>query len=144
MVLIDLGFGLYAPNLFPQQAGPDYESTPYLDLLQPFRQEFTIISGTSHPNVDGGHLASKSFLTAAPKPTGASFKNTISLDQLAAEQIGLETRFSSLTLTLLPGAAGCRIPAAEWKYRLRVDLLNCSFVCFCREVSKRNACRFNV
>ena len=103
MMLIDLGFGLHAPNLFPTKAGRDYDSTPYLDVLKDFRDKFTIISGTSHPDVDGGHHAAKSFLTAAPKPTSANYKNTISLDQLAAERIGLQTRFASLTLSLMPG-----------------------------------------
>jgi hypothetical protein len=103
MVLIDIGLGLHGPNLFPEQAGRDYEMTPYLEVIREFRDDFTIISGCSHPDVDGGHHAAKSFLTAAPKPTGANFKNTISLDQLAAEQIGLQTRFPSLTLSLTPG-----------------------------------------
>ena len=117
MVLIDLGFGLHAPNLFPTKTGRDYESTPYLEVLREFRDDFTIISGTSHPDVDGGHFAAKSFLTAAPKPTSANFKNSISLDQFAAERIGLETRFSSLTLTLMAGRgiaysrSGVEIPA---------------------------------
>ena len=103
MVLIDLGFGLHAPNLFPEKAGKDYELTPYLEVIREFREQFTIISGTSHPDVDGGHHAAKSFLTAAPKPTSASFKNSISLDQLVAEKIGLETRFASLTLSMMAG-----------------------------------------
>src|SRR5262245_57376352 len=103
MVLIDLGFGLHAPNLFPTKTGRDYESTPYLEVIRDFRDDSTIISGTSHPIFDGGHFAAKSFLTAAPKPTSANFKNSISLDQLAAEQIGLETRLSYLTLSLMPG-----------------------------------------
>ena len=101
MVLIDLGFGLHAPNLIPEKAGKDYELTPYLDVVKDYRDKFTLISGTSHPDVDGGHHAAKSFLTAAPKPTAANFKNTISLDQFAAERIGLETRFPSLTLSLM-------------------------------------------
>lgn len=103
LVLIDLGFGLHAPNLFPTKAGADYELTPYLEVIRDFRKDFTIISGTSLPDVDGGHFAAKSFLTGAPKPTSANFKNSISLDQLAAEKIGLETRFSSLTLSLMDG-----------------------------------------
>ena len=117
MVLIDLGFGLHAPNLFPKTTGRDYELTPYLEVIRDFRDDFTIISGASHPDVDGGHLAAKSFLTAAPKPTSANFKNSISLDQLAAEQIGLQTRFASLTLTLMDGRglsysrSGVEVPA---------------------------------
>lgn len=117
MVFVDLGFGLHGPNLFPTKAGRDYESTVYLNELREFRDKFTIISGTSHPDVDGGHQASKSFLTAAPKPTSASFKNTISVDQLAAEMIGLETRFGTLTLSLSSGRgisysrSGAEIPS---------------------------------
>lgn len=117
MVLIDFGFGLHAANLFPKTAGFAYETTPYLSLLQNHRNDFTIISGTSHPDVDGGHFAAKSFLTAAPKPASATFKNTISLDQVAADHLGNQTRFRSLTLTLLPGRglsysrSGVEIPA---------------------------------
>ncbi len=103
MVLIDLGFGLHAPNFFPTKAGRDYASTPYLDVVRDFRDDFTVVSGTSLPDVDGGHFAAKSFLTGAPRPTSANFKNTISLDQFAAERIGLETRFGSLTLSLMDG-----------------------------------------
>src|SRR5262245_13377345 len=66
MVLIDLGLGLHAPNLFPRKSGRDYELTPYLEVIRDFRKDFTVISGTSHPEVDGGHFAAKSFLTAAP------------------------------------------------------------------------------
>ncbi len=124
MVLIDLGFGLHAPNLFPGKAGRDYESTPYLDVLRDYRDQFTMISGTSHPDVDGGHFAAKSYLTCAPKPTSANFKNTISLDQLAAEQIGLETRFASLTLSLSSGRglsysrSGVELPSESRPSRL--------------------------
>lgn len=128
MVLIDVGFGFHAENLFPQRAGRDYESTPYLEVLKEFREDFSIVSGTSHPDVDGGHFAAKSFLTAAPKPASANFKNTISLDQLAAERIGLETRFASLTLSLMAGRglsysrSGTEIPSETRPSRLFAKL----------------------
>ncbi len=124
LVAIDLGFGLHASNLFPQESGRDYAMTPYLDVIRDFREQFTIISGTSHPDVDGGHHAAKSFLTAAPKPTSANFRNTISLDQLAAEKIGLETRFSYLTLGQSAGRglsysrSGAEIPSESRPSRL--------------------------
>ena len=100
MVAINIGLGLHGPNLFPETAGRSYEITPYLRVLEEFRDDFTILSGTSHPGVDGGHSAEKSFLTAAPHPGSASFKNTISLDQLLAEKIGGHTRFGYLPLSL--------------------------------------------
>jgi Protein of unknown function (DUF1552) len=117
MVLIDFGLGLHAQNLFPKKSGFDYESTPYLDVLKDFRSNLTVISGVSHPDVDGGHLARKSFLTGAPKPLSPSFKNSISVDQVAAEQLGNETRFRSLALTLTPQSglsfsrSGVEVPA---------------------------------
>ena len=100
MVAINIGLGLHGPNLFPQTAGRSYEMTPYLGVLKEFRDDFTILSGVSHPGVDGGHSAEKSFLTAAPHPGSASFKNTISLDQRLAEKIGGQTRFAYLPLSL--------------------------------------------
>ena len=62
--------------------------------------DFSVFSGVSHPNVDGGHPADICFLTAAPHPGSSSFRNTISLDQHIAEHIGVLTRFPSLTLSV--------------------------------------------
>src|SRR6185503_19997930 len=103
-------------NFLPAQAGRDYQGTKYLQLLHDFREQFTVISGTSHPNVDGGHHAERAFLTAAPHPGSPSFKNSISVDQVAAEKIGLETRFASLALStgslgLSWSRSGVEIPA---------------------------------
>ncbi len=100
MVAINVGFGFHAPNFNPTKAGRDYELTPYLKEIGGFRDDFTVITGTSHPGVGGGHLAGKSFLTCARHPTSAGFKNSISIDQLAAERLGGETRLSSLPLTI--------------------------------------------
>jgi len=99
LVAINLGLGLHLPHLVPAEAGREYKLTPYLEELKDHRSHFTVISGTSHPGVDGGHLAEKSFLTTAPHPGSASFRNTISLDQLAAEKVGLETRYGFLSLS---------------------------------------------
>ncbi|QEG00799.1 hypothetical protein Mal15_48710 [Stieleria maiorica] len=99
IVAIDIGLGLHAPNIIPQQAGRDYELPTYLKLLAEFRDQFTVISGASHPEVGGGHASYKSYLTCAPHPNSAGFRNTISLDQLAAAEFGSETRFASLSLS---------------------------------------------
>ena len=90
--------GLLSDQFFPVGTGRDYQSSPYLDLLKAHRGNFSVFSGVSHPNVDGGHPADICFLTAAPHPGSSSFRNTISLDQHIAEQIGILTRFPSLTL----------------------------------------------
>ncbi len=95
--------GLLPGDFFPSGDGRDYTPSPYLKVLQEFRNDFTVFSGVSHPNVDGGHPADISFLTAAPHPASSSFRNTISLDQFIAERIGNQTRFPSLTLSVNTG-----------------------------------------
>jgi hypothetical protein len=90
--------GLLGDQFFPTAPGRDYEPSPYLRLLDAHRRDFTVFSGVSHPNVDGGHPADICFLTAAPHPGSSSFRNTLSLDQHIAEQVGPLTRFPSLTL----------------------------------------------
>ncbi len=92
--------GLLADQFFPAGGGRDYVPSPYLKLLQEHREDFSVFTGVSHPNVDGGHPADVCFLTAAPHPGSGSFRNTISLDQHIAEQIGILTRFPSLTLAV--------------------------------------------
>jgi len=82
----------------PDQTGRGYQLSPYLELLSAHRHEFTVFSGVWHPDVDGGHPADNCFLTATPHPGSGGFRNTISLDQFAAEHIGNLTRFPSLTL----------------------------------------------
>jgi len=92
--------GLLPEYFFPAGGGRDYTPSPYLKLIEEHRDDFTVFSGVSHPNVDGGHPSDISFLTAAPHPASSSFRNTISLDQHIAEQIGIFTRFPSLTLAV--------------------------------------------
>jgi hypothetical protein len=95
--------GLRPDLFFPSDSGANYTPSPYLKLLQEHRKDFTVFSGVSHPNVDGGHPSDISFLTAAPHPASSSFRNTISLDQHIAERIGTLTRFPSLTLAVNGG-----------------------------------------
>ena len=117
--------GLLPDQFFPTGAGRDYAPSPYLADLQAHRSDFSVFSGVSHPNVDGGHPADICFLTAAPHPGSSAFRNTISLDQHIAEQIGVLTRFPSLTLavntrtkSLSWGGTGVAIPPDRKSTRL--------------------------
>ncbi len=98
MVLINKALGLHGPDFFPQQPGRDFELTPYLKEFANLRNDFTVFSGLSHPDAGGGHSSEQSFLTAAPHSGSPAFRNTISLDQLVAEQVGAETRHAFLAL----------------------------------------------
>jgi hypothetical protein len=118
MLAICAPLGIHTPFLFPQKTGRDYEVTPYLEPMQPMRQKFTVMSGLMHPDVDGGHSAEQSYLTGAAHPGQPSFRNTISLDQFAAERIGHLTRVSSLSLSangagLSYTRSGVRVPPEQ-------------------------------
>lgn len=98
MLAVCNNLGLLPEEFFPTEPGRGYKPSPYLELLAEHRDDFTVFSGVWHPDVDGGHPADNCFLTAAPHPGNAAFRNTISLDQYAAERVGHLTRFPSLTL----------------------------------------------
>ena len=99
-VSMTLGLGLHSENLNPQQSGRDYEPTRYLTPLSDLRNEFTVVSGVSHPDVTGGHRAEASLLSAAPMSNSAQSRNSVSLDQLMAKHLSHHTRFPSLVLGL--------------------------------------------
>lgn len=95
---ISLALGLHNPNLVPETSGRNYKPSRYLTGLGDLRNDFTVVSGTSHPGVSGGHSAEGSIFSACPNARGSASRNTISLDQLMAKQLGDETRFPSLVL----------------------------------------------
>ncbi len=106
MLSIQTNQGILPQFFFPKTAGRDYELTPYLERLSDFRDSMTVFSGVSHPDVAGGHPGEKVFLTAAPGPVAGGFKNSVSIDQLAAEHIGSLTRFPTLSLQVGRGTTG--------------------------------------
>lgn len=101
MVCICTPLGLHPENFFPKQPGRDYALSPYLEILKEHRQDMTVISGLEHAGMGSSfaHQASASFLTGMPGAGRPGFRNAISLDQLAAEHIGMQTRFPSLVLS---------------------------------------------
>lgn len=98
-VAMSLTLGLLGENLNPEATGQDYKPSRYLQPLQDIRDRYTVISGTSHPGVKGGHRAEASLLTANPVGSSGKARNTISVDQLMARQLGSQTRFPSLVLS---------------------------------------------
>lgn len=98
MLLISNNLGVLPNPFFPTESGRNFELSPYLSELSDFRNDWTIFSGLSHPDVVGGHSTENCFLTAARGPTRSGFRNEISLDQFAAEALGRQTRFATLNL----------------------------------------------
>ncbi len=95
---------------FPRGGEKDFELTKVLDVLEPLRSEITIYSGLSHPfarNVHG-HSNADQYLTGAPIGGFGPYQNTISLDQVYAEQFGDLTRHASLVMSTNGGIGGPR------------------------------------
>jgi hypothetical protein len=120
MVAIQTNMGILPQYFFPEGDGADYKASPYLERLSAHRKQMTVFSGVSLPGVTGAHAAERCFLTGTPHPERGGFRNGVSLDQFAAEQIGNQTRFPSLVLamtnenaTLSYTRSGAPIPAEK-------------------------------
>ncbi len=101
--------GMHMADWTPQREGRNFDIKPTLEPVSRFKSEMTLLSGLTLNGAralgDGGgdHARSvASFLTGAhPRKTnGADIKNGVSVDQVAAEKIGDETRLPSLELGL--------------------------------------------
>ncbi|MBM81504.1 MAG: hypothetical protein CMJ78_13060 [Planctomycetaceae bacterium] len=101
MVFLGMGYGVTEESWFPSedQPGPDYELPPGLRALERHRADFTIVQRLTNRWSREGHAGSTFWLTGANQfEGGATFRNTISADQVAAAQFGRFTRFPSIQL----------------------------------------------
>ncbi|MDF1823634.1 MAG: DUF1552 domain-containing protein [Verrucomicrobiales bacterium] len=102
MIWMGMGFGVTADKWFPRQeeAGTAYEFPDILKPLERHRGDLTFIQNLMHRHSQDGHSGSTFWLTGANRYAipGQSFHNTISVDQLAAETLGKDTRFTSIQL----------------------------------------------
>jgi hypothetical protein len=99
-----LPHGLLQSQWLPAATGADFEFTPILKPLEPFRKHLTVLSGLSAgPTVqNGGHaVAPASYLSGnvQPKQTeNTDVRGSVTLDQVIARAVGQETIFPSLEL----------------------------------------------
>ena len=114
-------FGTQKNLWSPAEAGASFDLSPsVLSVLEPFRQDITIVSNTdvrnaeafSAPEIGGDHFRSAAvFLTQAhPRQTqGSDLHAGTSLDQLVAQKYGRETAIPSLQLCVenVDQAGGC-------------------------------------
>jgi len=103
------GFGVGLPKedsenaqwrWFPQGEGRNFQFTQVLQPLDKHRGKISVLGGLSHPNGRrmGGHDTGDTFLTGAFL-NNKFLHNTISMDQVAAQSLGDQTRFPSLVLS---------------------------------------------
>lgn len=105
---------VYAPNgknmekWRPKGMGSDYSLSPTLEPLAGVKGDFQVLSGLDHRNATNGgdgagdHArANATFLTGmrAKKTAGADISLGVSVDQVAAQQLGNMTRLPSLELS---------------------------------------------
>ena len=100
MVNICATLGLYSDSWFPRTAGADYEPSEYLSLIDEHRDHYTLFSGFCHEEQTGrqAHNSEITWLTSARHPGIDGFQNTISVDQIVANQLGYVTRSPSIVL----------------------------------------------
>jgi hypothetical protein len=102
MVFLSFGWGVTRDDWFPDKSisGTEYELPAGLKPLLRHKNDITVLQNLSNQFSSEAHWGSTFYLTGANRyaEPGKSFHNTISADQVAAEKLGLATRFTSLQL----------------------------------------------
>lgn len=103
--------GLHMQNFTPAEQGAQYTLSPILAPLAAIRQKVLVLTGLANtparPDGPGDHAAGTSgFLTCrhVVKTEGSNIKNGISMDQIAAAQLGEATRIQSLQIGIDGGS----------------------------------------
>lgn len=102
MVFLGFGFGVTKESWYPDisQTGAGYELPPGLAPLARHKSDFTIVQGCANKFSNEAHWGSTYWLTGANRYAvpGQNMANSISADQVAARQLGEDTRFTSIQL----------------------------------------------
>jgi hypothetical protein len=101
--------GMAMPYWTPEKTGRDFELTPILEPLAPYKNQMLVLSGLK-ANWNLAHAgASGSFLTGVTRGgrNEVEILADVSVDQLLAAKLGQETQLSSLELSMdAPANAG--------------------------------------
>jgi len=102
--------GMWMRQWTPATPDASLEITPLLETLRPFRDRMILVSGLSNSEADqhvgegaGDHArAAAAYLTGVhPRKTeGADLQAGMSMDQIAAREMGRQTQLASLELSL--------------------------------------------
>jgi hypothetical protein len=107
MAFVFVPNGVIVPDWEPKGEGADWQLSPTLEPLAKIREKLCVLSGLAQDNArakgdgPGDHArSSASFLTGAHpvKTGGVDIKVGQSVDQVAAEKVGAQTRLPSLEL----------------------------------------------
>ena len=107
-VFMGIGFGVTKQTWYPDKeiTGANYDLTEGLSPLARHKKDFTVVQGCANNYSNEAHWGSTFWLTGANRYSvpGQNMANSISADQVVAQQLGKETRFSSIQLDSSDGA----------------------------------------
>lgn len=111
LVVLFVPCGMIMKRFTPEKDGEDYELTPILRPLESVRDEVLVVTGLAnrpaYPDGAGPHVGGTgSFLTARKILPDGRIGNGISMDQVAAAELGRHTRYRSLELGIDGSATG--------------------------------------
>ena len=114
---------VYVPNGMameywtPKGEGKDFEISPIMEPLAPFRDQMLVLSGLDREKFAVHAGASGSFLTGAPRggDNETDLLADVSVDQLIARELGKETQLPSLEVSMDPAkdAGSCEVPTLD-------------------------------
>ena len=116
-VFMGIGFGVTKQTWYPDQkdTGATYQLSEGLSPLARHKQDFTIVQGCANNYSNEAHWGSTFWLTGANRYSvpGQNMANSISADQVVAEQLGQQTRFTSIQLDSSDGSQSGHGPGAS-------------------------------
>lgn len=102
LLFLGFGWGVTEESWYPRidQTGTAYDLPTGLKPLARHKADFTVVQGLWNKFSNEGHWGSTFWLTGANRyaQPGQSFHNSVSVDQVAAAELGRQTRFPSLQL----------------------------------------------
>ena len=123
MVCVGINYGFVPQLFFPSKTGLDYEAPLLLKPLERHRSDFTVFSQLDHGvNGQGGHAGVHAYLSGILSKNSKGFvEANMSMDQKAAQHVGVATRYPSMQLTsgsdinnlISWSSAGVAIPPVE-------------------------------
>ena len=105
--------GVHLPDWIPHETGPQFTLARHAPAAGAFKDDLLVLTGLAQHNAEamgdgpGDHARSlASFLTGthALKTDGAGIRVGVSVDQVAAQKVGRQTRLPSLELGIERGA----------------------------------------
>ena len=122
-VFMGIGFGVTKETWYPdlKDTGAGYKLTEGLAPLAQHKKDFTVLQGCSNQYSNEAHWGSTFWLTGANRYSvpGQNMANSISVDQVIAQNLGRDTRFASMQLDSSDGSASGHGPGLSlaWDQR---------------------------